>query len=219
MKPYLPLKRVLDIFFSLVLLVLCSPLLALVALLIHADSPGAILFRQERVGRGGKPFRILKFRTMYVTTPASVATKSLLHSDRCITRVGRVLRKSSIDELPQLINVLRGEMSLIGPRPLVPEEQDIHESRLVLGAYTVRPGITGWAQVNGRDCLDPLTKATLDAHYATHVGPVLDLKVVLYSLLCVVTARGIQEGGESLEDILEEDPEPHAFENSYSRKA
>ncbi|MDR1570379.1 MAG: sugar transferase [Oscillospiraceae bacterium] len=201
---YRIIKRALDVLMSLALLILLSPLLVLVACLIKTDSPGSILFRQNRVGRDGKIFRILKFRTMYAHAPSSVATRMLLNADRCITRVGRTLRKSSIDELPQLINVLRGEMSLIGPRPLVPEEAEIHEQRAKLGAYRVRPGITGWAQVNGRDCVNAKTKAELDAYYAQRVSLGLDLKIVLFSLLCVITARGIQEGGESLEDRLED---------------
>jgi len=214
---YLCLKRALDTLCALILLGVCAPLFAVVAILIHADSPGPVLFRQERVGKGGKLFRIYKFRTMFTFTPASVATYKLLHSDRCITRVGRVLRKSSIDELPQLLNVLRGEMSLIGPRPLVPEEGEIHELRTEMGAYSVLPGITGWAQVNGRDCVDARTKAALDAHYAAHVSLGLDLRVWVYSFLCVVTARGIQEGGEALEDIYEDDVETQTLQPRIRR--
>lgn len=207
-KLYLAIKRALDAVISALLLLALSPLLALVAALIKADSPGAAVFRQNRVGKDGKLFRILKFRTMYTHVPPSVATRLLLNSDRCITRVGRALRKSSIDELPQLVNVLRGEMSLIGPRPLVPEEEEIHEQRQELGAYSVKPGITGWAQVNGRDCVSARTKAELDAYYASHVSLRLDLKIVLYSVLCVITARGIQEGGDAIDDSFEEDDTP-----------
>ena len=111
-----------------------------------------------------------------------------------ITRVGRVLRKTSLDELPQLFNVLKGEMSLIGPRPLVPNEKDIHELRRQTGAYRVRPGITGWAQVNGRDCILPPDKARLDGYYADHMSLWLDLKIIVYSVICVLTARGVREG-------------------------
>ncbi|HML45309.1 MAG TPA: sugar transferase [Clostridia bacterium] len=206
MRPYLWIKRVVDIILALCLLILLAPLFAVVALLIRADSPGPVIFKQERVGKDEKLFRVYKFRTMVETAPASVATSELKNAPRYITRMGRVLRKSSIDELPQLINILRGEMSLIGPRPLVPQETEIHQRRSELGAYAVLPGITGWAQVNGRDCVDPQTKAALDAYYACHVSPFLDIKVLAYSVLCVVTARGIKEGGGNPEDVPEEVP-------------
>lgn len=217
MRPYLWIKRVVDTVLALCLLVLLAPLFAVVALLVRADSPGPVIFKQERVGKDGKLFRVYKFRTMVQAAPASVATSELKDAPRYITRVGRVLRKSSIDELPQLINILRGEMSLIGPRPLVPQEAEIHQRRSELGAYTVLPGITGWAQVNGRDCVDPLTKATLDAYYACHVSPLLDIKVLAYSVLCVLTARGIQEGGGNPKDVPEDIPlskEPPALQEA-----
>ncbi|MDR2506240.1 MAG: sugar transferase [Oscillospiraceae bacterium] len=202
---FLKLKRTMDILLSVVMLIVFAPLFALVAVLIKMDSPGSILFAQNRVGRGGKLFRIYKFRSMYTHVPSSVATKNLLDSKLCITKIGRVLRKSSIDELPQLINVLKGEMSLIGPRPLVPEEREIHELRRELGAYTVRPGITGLSQVNGRDIVDAKSKAETDAWYASNISLWLDVKIVFYSVLCVVTARGVQEGGETPSDAPEEE--------------
>lgn len=202
---YLGLKRAADVVMSVVMLIVFAPLLALVVFLVKTDSPGPALFKQERVGLRGKSFRIYKFRTMYTHVPPSVATRMLKNSDRCITRVGRILRKSSIDELPQLINVIRGDMSLIGPRPLVPEEGEIHDRRMEFGAYDVRPGITGWAQVNGRDCVNAETKAALDAYYAKNVSLVLDLKILLYSIMCVITARGIQEGGDAIDDSPEEE--------------
>jgi O-antigen biosynthesis protein WbqP len=204
---FLKFKRFADILLSVVMLIVFAPLFLLVAALIRWDTPGPILFAQGRVGRGGKMFRIYKFRSMYTHVPASVATKNLLDSRLCITKVGRILRKSSIDELPQLINVLKGEMSLIGPRPLVPEEREIHELRTELGAYNVRPGITGLAQVNGRDIIDAKSKAETDAWYANNISLWLDFKIVLYSVLCVVTARGVQEGGEALSNMLEEEPQ------------
>ena len=206
-KPiFTKIKRASDIAIAGILLIALAPLFALVAVLIRMDSPGPVLFMQERVGRGGEKFRMYKFRSMYTHVPPSVATKNLLNSGRCITRVGRALRKSSIDELPQLINVLRGEMSLIGPRPLVPEEEEIHSLRTELGAYNVRPGITGLAQVNGRDCVDAKSKAEIDAWYANNLSVWLDIKIIMFSLLCVVTARGIQEGGGAPDDRPEEEP-------------
>ncbi|MEG0766417.1 MAG: sugar transferase [Clostridia bacterium] len=204
MRLYLLIKRLLDLCFTLLSFLILWPVLLLVALWIRIDSPGPVLFRQTRIGKDEKPFSILKFRTMYVQAPPSVATAELSDAFRYITRAGRILRKASLDELPQLINILRGEMSLIGPRPLVPEEKEIHTLRAALGVYRVLPGITGWAQVNGRDCLDPPTKAALDAYYADHVSFVLDAKVMFFSLLCVITARGIQEGNGTYEDDVVE---------------
>ncbi|MDR1262811.1 MAG: sugar transferase [Oscillospiraceae bacterium] len=197
---YPRVKRILDVALSALMLIALAPLLAAISIMICLDSPGPVFFLQRRVGRGGRLFRIYKFRTMYTYAPRSVATSMLASAPECITSLGRKLRKSSIDELPQLINVLHGEMSLIGPRPLVPEEGEIHEERTALGAYRVRPGITGWAQVNGRDCVSARTKAQLDAYYANNLSWRLDLKVLLYSVMCVITARGIQEGGGVIED-------------------
>ena len=171
-----------------------APLLLVLALLVKLDSPGPALFKQKRVGRNEKLFDIYKFRSMYTSAPRDVATSELQNAESHITRVGRVLRKTSLDELPQLFNVLKGEMSLIGPRPLVPNEKDIHELRREKGAYRVRPGITGWAQVNGRDCVLPVDKARLDGYYADHMSFGLDVKIIIFSVICVLTARGVREG-------------------------
>lgn len=187
-------KRLLDIVLSLVALLALAPLLLVLALLVKLDSPGPALFKQKRVGRGEKLFDIYKFRSMYTSAPSDVATSELQNAQSHITRVGRVLRKTSLDELPQLFNVLKGEMSLIGPRPLVPNEKDIHELRREKGAYRVRPGITGWAQVNGRDCVLPVDKARLDGYYADHMSFGLDVKIIFFSVICVLTARGVREG-------------------------
>ncbi|MDR1598584.1 MAG: sugar transferase [Oscillospiraceae bacterium] len=216
---YPRVKRLLDIALAALTLAALAPLFVAIAVMICLDSPGPVFFTQRRVGRGGRLFKIYKFRTMYTFAPRSVATGELPDPRGMITGIGRALRKSSVDELPQLINVLRGEMSLIGPRPLVPEEGAIHAARVELGAYRVRPGITGWAQVNGRDCVSPVTKARLDAHYANNLSLRLDIKVILYSVLCVITARGIQEGGGAVEDILEDAPDdqtsPRAKQNDW----
>ena len=183
-------KRLLDIVLSLTALIVLAPLLLVLALLVKLDSPGPALFKQKRVGRND----IHKFRSMYTSAPRDVATSELQNAESHITRVGRVLRKTSLDELPQLFNVLKGEMSLIGPRPLVPNEKDIHELRREKGAYRVRPGITGWAQVNGRDCVLPVDKARLDGYYADHISFGLDVKIIIFSVICVLTARGVREG-------------------------
>ena len=187
-------KRLLDIVLSLTALIVLAPLLLVLALLVKLDSPGPAFFKQKRVGRNEKLFDIYKFRSMYTSAPRDVATSELQNAESHITRVGRVLRKTSLDELPQLFNVLKGEMSLIGPRPLVPTEKDIHELRREKGAYRVRPGITGWAQVNGRDCVLPVDKARLDGYYADHISFGLDVKIIIFSVICVLTARGVREG-------------------------
>ena len=187
-------KRLLDIVLSLTALIVLAPLLLVLALLVKLDSPGPALFKQKRVGRNEKLFDIYKIRSKYTSAPRDVATSELQNAESHITRVGRVLRKTSLDELPQLFNVLKGEMSLIGPRPLVPNEKDIHELRREKGAYRVRPGITGWAQVNGRDCVLPVDKARLDGYYADHISFGLDVKIIIFSVICVLTARGVREG-------------------------
>ena len=197
-------KRGADALFSVIGLLLLSPLFLLLFVLIRLDSKGPAIFRQQRVGRNGRLFMVYKLRTMKESAPSSVATAELDNPVAYITRVGRVLRKTSLDELPQLVNVLRGDMSLIGPRPLVPGEKDIHEARAELGAYGVRPGITGWAQVNGRDCVNPPTKAALDAYYANNVSFWLDIKIIAFSFLCVLTARGVREGVTEFDEEIDE---------------
>lgn len=197
-------KRTMDVVFASLGLLFLAPLLLLLLLLIRIDSKGAPIFPQRRVGYHGELFVIYKLRTMRVTAPNDVATKDFVDADIHITRVGHILRKTSLDELPQLFNILRGDMSLIGPRPLVPNEVGIHEERLARGAYNVRPGITGWAQVNGRDCVDPETKAELDAYYAQHVSLLLDLKIIVFSVICVLTARGIREGVTEFDEDIDE---------------
>lgn len=201
---YRAVKRGIDIVCAAVGLLLLSPVFLLLIALIRLDSPGAAIFRQQRVGRHGRLFEVYKLRTMKTSAPANVATAELVDAGTHITRVGRILRRTSLDELPQLLNVLKGEMSLIGPRPLVPGEQGIHEARTACGAYDVRPGITGWAQVNGRDCVDAETKAELDGYYAQHVSAWLDAKIVIFSFLCVLTARGVREGATPFDEEIDE---------------
>ncbi len=197
-------KRILDIVLALSIMLVLLPLTLVLLLLIRIDSPGNPIFTQQRIGRHGLCFRIFKLRTMYTTAPHSTATAALEDSDSYITRVGRILRKTSLDELPQLINVLKGDMSIIGPRPLVPEEKEIHLLRKERNVYRVRPGITGWAQVNGRDCVKPLDKANLDAYYVEHLSFWLDVRVLIYSVFCVLTARGVREGATDFDEEIDE---------------
>ena len=191
---YSLVKRILDMLLSAVgLLVLLIPF-GVIAVVLYLDDPGPVLFRQFRVGRAGKQFQLYKFRTMKQDCPHSVATRDMHDPDRYVTRVGHFLRKTSLDELPQLINVLRGDMSLVGPRPLIPEETDIHEMRLFRGVYTLRPGLTGLAQINGRDVVQAEEKVRYDVCYLEHFGFWLDLKILLATVPKVLGGEGVVEG-------------------------
>lgn len=189
------LKRALDFLFSLLLiLVLLIPGLV-VAVMIKATAPSEpVFFRQKRVGKDNFPFQIYKFRTMSSQAPHTVATSDFVNPNDYITPVGRFLRKTSIDELPQLVNVLKGEMSIIGPRPLIPAEKAILAKRTQLGANQVLPGITGLAQVSGRDEVSDSQKAQLDAEYVHNLSLSLDAKILLKTLVVVLEKKGFHEG-------------------------
>lgn len=191
---YRGLKRCLDIVFSaLGILVLLLPFLV-TALIIYFDDPGAVIFSQNRVGRNGRLFRLYKFRTMRMDTPKYMATAEVHDPDKYITRAGHILRKLSLDEIPQLFNVLKGDMSLVGPRPLIPNEESIHTMRERFGVYTVRPGITGLAQINGRDLVSPAQKVRWDVRYVEHFGFLLDLKILFATVPKIFGAVGVVEG-------------------------
>ena len=192
------IKRALDVVLSAVGLVVLSPLLALIALAIRLDSPGPVVFHQKRFGKDRKLFEIYKFRTMRVDAPRDVPTNDLRGSKGYITRVGRILRMSSLDELPQLWNILKGDMSLIGPRPALWNQEDLMAWRDRFGASQIRPGLSGWAQVNGRDYLsrDLEKKARRDGEYAHNISFAFDLKCFLFTLVKVVNRQGIAEGRE-----------------------
>jgi O-antigen biosynthesis protein WbqP len=169
-------KRVLDVVVSGLSLIFLSPLLVLTAIAIRLEDGGPALFRQERVGRNGARFRIFKFRSMPVDTPhVAKADAAALR----ITRVGKVIRRTSVDELPQLLNILRGEMSVVGPRPPLPSQTALLETRAALGAMGCKPGLTGWAQINGRDGMPEPEKGRLDAHYAQQITFATDLRIIL----------------------------------------
>ena len=161
-KRYLPLKRAFDILISSVALIVCLPLFFVIAFLIKIDSKGPVIFKQPRVGKNGELFTVYKFRTMYTKAPKAVATAKLVNSDMFITRVGKFIRAASIDELPQLMNVLKGDMSIVGPRPLVENEVDVHTLRKEKNVYMLRPGVTGLAQTMGRDLVGTEEKVALD---------------------------------------------------------
>ncbi len=191
-------KHVMDFILALaMLLVLALPML-IACVLQKASSPNEpIFFRQLRVGRGGKAFTITKFRSMKSSAPKYMPTGELQDGALYISRLGRFLRDTSIDELPQLFQVLRGEMSLIGPRPLIRQESGIHELRKELGVYQLRPGLTGWAQVNGRDLLDDEEKAALDREYLERMSPAFDAKILLMTVSKVLGREGIREGARN----------------------
>ncbi len=195
---YIGFKRVLDIVLSLLLLVALAPVFATVALVIHMDSNGPIIFRQIRSGQNGNPFVIYKFRTMLTAAPANIATAQLRLSHRYITPVGRFLRQTSLDELPQLFNVLKGDMSFVGPRPVIPSEECLLRLRRRYGADTMRPGITGLAQIRGRDELSPQIKARYDAEYAANCTFLLDCYIFFSTLRYVLRREGIREGSADL---------------------
>ena len=186
---YLVLKRVLDVIFSsLLLLLLALPMLALGGA-VAVSSRGGVLFRQTRIGRDGIPFTCLKLRTMVASAPSNRPSALFEDADRYITPVGRFLRKTSLDELPQLWNVLRGDMSLVGPRPLIGEERQMHRMREELSVYDVRPGMTGLAQIHGRDRLSDDEKASYDGRYVRNLCFRQDLRILAKSIGCVLSGE------------------------------
>ena len=188
-------KRIIDVVLSLCGIIVLSPILLLLALWIKLDSKGPVFFRQKRVGKGKTYFFILKFRTMYADTPSDVPTHLLKDPQALITRSGRFLRKTSLDELPQMFNILAGQMSIIGPRPALWNQYDLIEERERLGANDVLPGLTGWAQVNGRDELPIPVKARYDGEYAQHVTFGFDVKIFFKTIGNVITGKDVVEGG------------------------
>lgn len=188
-------KRVCDITFSLVAIVILAFPMLVVALLIKIDSPEEpILFKQIRVGKDNIPFTILKFRSMSKDAPHQMATENFENPEVFITPVGKVIRKTSLDELPQLFNVLKGDMSIIGPRPLIPTEKKVLAMRDEVGASQILPGITGLAQVHGRDEVTDENKAAYDGKYALNISIFLDLEIFCKTVLDVIHSRGIHEG-------------------------
>lgn len=187
------MKRVLDFLISLFALIILSPLFLIVSVGVLISDGSPVFFRQKRVGKNNELFEIYKFRTMKRGTE-NVASNDLSDADVKITRFGRILRATSIDELPQLLNILNGSMSLIGPRPLIPEETRIRELREKYNVYSVRPGITGWAQVNGRDNVSAEKKALLDKEYVEKQSLMLDIKIFFMTIHQVICRKDVNEG-------------------------
>jgi len=187
---YPAIKRLLDTFLAFIVLIVLCPCFVLIALLVRLDSPGPALFRQSRVGRKGKLFVLFKFRTMRWGTPDIPTDTMARQSISPVTRLGRVLRRTSLDELPQLVNILRGDMSFVGPRPALPTQEFVNESRRAVGVDTLLPGITGWAQVSGRDALSDVEKVACDRYYRENLSLQLDANIVIRTVAAVFSGRG-----------------------------
>ncbi|AER19651.1 sugar transferase [Streptococcus suis] len=188
-------KRILAIIISGIAIVVLSPILLLIALAIKLDSRGPVLFKQKRVGKNKSYFMIYKFRSMYVDAPSDMPTHLLKDPTAMITKVGAFLRKTSLDELPQLFNIFKGEMAIVGPRPALWNQYDLIEERDKYGANDIRPGLTGWAQINGRDELEIDEKSKLDGYYVQNMSLGLDIKCFLGTFLSVARSEGVVEGG------------------------
>lgn len=189
------LKRVIDFILSLIGLIVLSPVFIILCVWIKLDSKGPIFFRQKRVGKNKKHFNILKFRTMYIDTPKDMPTHMLSNPDQYITKAGKFLRKTSLDELPQIINILKGEMAIIGPRPALWNQDDLIAQRDKYGANDIKPGLTGWAQINGRDELEIDVKAALDGEYVRRMSFPFDVKCFFGTITSVLKHEGVVEGG------------------------
>lgn len=195
-RRYLRARRWLDGLAAGLGLLLAAVPMGLIALALKARSPGEpVIFRQVRVGRDGRPFALMKFRSMRGAGPKDAAKQE----EPSVTGFGRFLRSTSLDELPQLVHVLTGKMALIGPRPLIPQEERVHALRRAYGVYQLRPGLTGWAQINGRDLVGDAEKAALDRYYLENVGPALDGKIFWRTIGKVLSRDGVRppEGRES----------------------
>lgn len=195
---YVKIKRILDILLSLSALLLLWPIFLGIAIAIKATSPGPVLFRQKRVGKGKRLFEIYKFRTMRIDTPKDIPTHLLSNPETFITPIGKLLRKTSLDELPQIFNIIKGEMSIIGPRPALWNQDDLIAERDKYGANDVTPGLTGWAQINGRDELPIPVKAKLDGEYVRQFGFMMDLRCFLGTIISVIKGDGVVEGGTGM---------------------
>lgn len=187
------LKRICDFLIGLFGLIILIPIFAVISVAVLIDDGSPVLFRQNRVGKDNKIFKIYKFRTMKKGT-GDFATGELKDADKKITPLGRFLRKTSLDELPQLLNLINGTMSLVGPRPLIPSETEIRKLREEYGVYKVLPGITGWAQVNGRDKVSAERKAQLDKEYVDNRSFAFDIKIIFMTVKQVIKREGINDG-------------------------
>ncbi len=187
------MKRIFDFIMSLLAIICLSPIVIIVSLIIKFTSEGPILFKQRRIGKDNKEFNIYKFRTMRVDTP-NVATHLLENPEQYITAIGKFMRKTSLDELPQLFNILKGEMSIVGPRPALYNQLDLRDMRTKVGVHKLVPGLTGWAQINGRDEIPLDLKVSLDKEYLDRKSLWLDIKIIFLTIVKVLKSDGVQEG-------------------------
>jgi O-antigen biosynthesis protein WbqP len=192
---YLYFKRAIDILLSAAALILLLPVFLILIIAIRLDSKGPILFRQKRVGKHKTCFNMLKFRTMYIDAPKDTPTHLLENPEQWITNVGKFLRRSSLDELPQIWNIFIGKMSIIGPRPALWNQYDLIKERDKYSANDIKPGLTGWAQINGRDELPIEIKARLDGEYAEKMSFAFDVKCFIGTIVNVLRGAGVVEGG------------------------
>lgn len=188
-------KRIMDTLLSFIGLIVLSPLFLLIIILIKLDSKGPILFKQKRVGKNKKHFYIYKFRTMRIDTPKDTPTHLLENPEQWITKMGKFLRKTSLDELPQIINIFKGNMSIIGPRPALWNQFDLIKERDKYGANNLYPGLTGYAQIHGRDAISIEEKAKQDGYYVKHMGLWLDIKIFFGTIWKIFKSDDVVEGG------------------------
>lgn len=196
------LKRLLDIIGSAIALIVLSPLFLVIPIMIKAESKGPVIFKQQRIGVNDEEFYMYKFRTMFVGTP-EVATDKLANIHNYITATGYYLRKYSLDELPQLLNILRGEMSFVGPRPALYNQYDLREKRNELGISSIKPGLTGWAQINGRDDISMQQKVSLDFYYLQNQNFWIDLIILFRTAYCVFFGNGVSASTEDAKQNTE----------------
>ena len=193
-KIYIKFKSIVDYTVSFIALLLLSPIMLLIAIIIKIDSRGPVFFKQKRVCKNKNHFMIYKYRTMRTDTPKDMPTHMLNNPDAYITKIGKFLRKSSLDELPQLINIVKGEMSIIGPRPALWNQYDLLEERDKYNANDIKPGLTGLAQINGRDELPIEIKAKYDGDYVRQISLLLDMKIFALTIFKVFNSEGVKEG-------------------------
>lgn len=192
---YQRIKRGIDFMLALLAMIILLPVFLFFAIAIKIETKGAVFFKQKRIGIHKKYFMIYKFRTMRTDTPKDVPTHQLKNPEQYITKLGRFLRKTSLDELPQLINIIKGDMAFVGPRPALWNQTDLMEERDKYGANDVLPGLTGWAQINGRDELEIPVKAKLDGEYVRRMSFCFDIRCLLGTVFAVLRSDGVVEGG------------------------
>jgi len=198
------IKRIIDLIFAIVSLIVFSPIFILACIAIKLDSKGPIFFKQSRLGKDKKEFKMLKFRSMVVNAPKAKPTRKMKNPDEYITKVGKILRITSIDELPQLFNIIVGHMSVVGPRPVIPKEYDLINKRVKSDVYSVRPGLTGWAQVNGRDEISVVDKVKYDSEYVKNLSFLFDVKCIWKTIPLVFKSDSTSDGERERVGQLEE---------------